>query len=217
MSREFWDQAWSAGRIGFHQPAVNPDLERAAPWFLDDAPHRVLVPLCGKTVDMHWLAARGHEVVGVEITAQGVEAFFAEAGLAPEVRPLGPHTAWRAGRITVLQGDIFDLAGAELLPFDRIWDRAAMIALPPELRPAYQRLLAARIEAGATLLLNVLEYDTGRMNGPPFSVAAAEVEMAFIRQHVRLLDQEDQLDDRWRERGHDWITRHLFRVEARPR
>jgi thiopurine S-methyltransferase len=212
MGDTFWDKAWAEGRIGFHQAGVHVDLLAAAPWFLAEGPHRVLVPLCGKTVDLAWLGEQGHEVVGVELTEQGARAFFSERGLVPTEAPRGAYTALRAGRITILRGDIFDLHTAGEAPFTRIWDRAAMIALPPELRAPYQQLIAGVIASGATLLLNVLEYDATRMSGPPFCVPAAEVEAAFAHLPITLLDREDQMDDRWRERGHEWMTRHLYRV-----
>ena len=212
MPANFWETAWAERRIGFHQPEVNADLVSEAGWFLDDKPHRVLVPLCGKTVDMAWMAARGHEVVGVELTEQGAGEFFADRGLTPTATPAGAFTALRAGGITLLRGDIFDLATAGEAPFDRIWDRAAMIALPPEVRRRYQDHMAALVGAGATMLLNVLEYDPTRMQGPPFTVTAAEVETAFAGLPFTLLDRADQMDDRWRERGHTWMTRHLYRV-----
>lgn len=217
MAANFWETAWAERRIGFHQPEVNADLVSEAPWFLDDRPHRVLVPLCGKTVDMKWLAARGHEVVGVELTEQGAHEFFADRGLTPTASSVGAFTALRAGAITILRGDIFDLHTADEAPFDRIWDRAAMIALPPDLRPRYQAQMADLVGAGATMLLNVLEYDPTRMTGPPFSVPAAEVEAAFAGLPVTLLARADQMDDRWRERGHSWMTRHLYRVGAAGR
>ena len=217
MAANFWETAWAERRIGFHQPEVNADLVSEAPWFLDDRPHRVLVPLCGKTVDMAWMAARGHEVVGVELTEQGAHEFFADRGLTPTASSVGAFTALRAGAITILRGDIFDLHTADEAPFDRIWDRAAMIALPPDLRPRYQAQMADLVGAGATMLLNVLEYDPTRMTGPPFSVPAAEVEAAFAGLPVTLLARADQMDDRWRERGHSWMTRHLYRVGAAGR
>lgn len=217
MAANFWETAWAERRIGFHQPEVNADLVSEAGWFLDDKPHRVLVPLCGKTVDMAWMAARGHEVVGVELTEQGAHEFFADRGLTPTASSVGAFTALRAGAITILRGDIFDLHTADEAPFDRIWDRAAMIALPPDLRPRYQAQMADLVGAGATMLLNVLEYDPTRMTGPPFSVPAAEVEAAFAGLPVTLLARADQMDDRWRERGHSWMTRHLYRVGAAGR
>ena len=212
MPANFWETAWAERRIGFHQPEVNADLASAAHWFLDDRPLRVFVPLCGKTVDMTWMAAMGHEVVGVELTEQGVAEFFADQGLTPSIASRGRFTAYRAGRITLLRGDVFDLPTAGEAPFDRIWDRAAMVALPPELRPPYQALLSALVTEGATMLLQVLEYDSTRMQGPPFTISPAEVEAAFFRVPIYLLDRADQMDDRWRERGHTWMTRHLYRV-----
>lgn len=77
-----WEGRWGDGYIAFHQPKVHPALsaneEALFPGGAADRPHRVLVPLCGKTVDMPHLAAKGHEVVGVDGVALAAEQFAAE-------------------------------------------------------------------------------------------------------------------------------------------
>src|SRR3546814_8021419 len=90
---------------------------------------RVFVPLCGKSLDMAWLAARGHRVLGVELSPLAVGQFFDENGLAPTKResPLGTH--FTAGPIEIICGDAFALDAQTLADCAAVYDRAALIAL----------------------------------------------------------------------------------------
>ncbi len=135
MDPSFWHARWQANQIGFHEGRPNSYLER----FADRLPAgaRVLVPLCGKANDLAYLASRGHTVIGVELVEAAVAAFFAEHDLAPTRAPLADHVAYQAGEITVLAGDWFATTAALLGDVDAIYDRAALIALPPELRRRY--------------------------------------------------------------------------------
>lgn len=65
-------ERWREGRIGWHQPDGNASLRRH---WRGTGP-RVLVPLCGKTPDLVWLAEWGNEVVGVELSEIAVQSFF---------------------------------------------------------------------------------------------------------------------------------------------
>lgn len=190
---EFWHQRWATQQIGFHEGAPNRHLVR----FWPDLPaaSRVLVPLCGKSADLEWLAARGHAVVGVELSPIACAAFFAERDLSPVVTPEGPFTAWRAGEVTILQGDVFDLTGT----FDAVWDRAALIALPPDVRARYAPHVRARLAPGAPLLLVTLDYDASRHDGPPFAVTEAETRALYPG--AALLAREEVDEARWRAIG----------------
>ena len=82
MDADFWLQKWQEGQIGFHRHDVMPLLQKHWPSLQLPEASRVLVPLCGKSLDMHWLAAQGHRVLGVELSPLAVTQFFDEAGLA---------------------------------------------------------------------------------------------------------------------------------------
>lgn len=182
MHPDFWHARWREGRIGFHEGTVNAYLRRF--WDVDPAA-RVLVPLCGKTHDLHWLAARGHHVTGVELSALACEAVFAEHGLRPIVSEDGAFVTHAAGGLEVLQGDFFALRGA----WDALWDRAALIALPPELRPRYVAHLRSLLRPGARGLIVTLDYPQEEREGPPFSVPADEVRALWPE--ARLLLREE--------------------------
>jgi len=176
MDPEFWHARWHQGRTGFHRPEVNPLLEEHFPTLALAAGARVLVPLCGKTLDLGWLARHGYAPVGVEISPVAVEAFFAEAGIEPDRSREGPFELWQGDGIEILCGDFFETDPERTGSFDAIWDRAALIALPHHMRPAYVRHCAALLHADAPGLLVSIDYDPGQMDGPPFAVPPAELE-----------------------------------------
>lgn len=194
MDADFWKQRWQEGRIGFHQDRVTPLLEMH--WqelgLRPDA--TVLVPLAGKSLDMDWLAARGHRVIGVELSELAVHQFFSERGLDPAVHEDGNGTYHRVGDIVMLLGDAFALDDALLASCDAVFDRAALIALPPALRKRYADELYARMPAGCACLLITLEYPQHEKEGPPFSVGAHEVQSLFSPEwKIELLERKDIL------------------------
>ena len=175
MDPEFWHRRWREGRIGFHQDSVTPLL--AEFWPALAVPHgsRVFVPLAGKSLDLAWLAAQGCRVLGVELSPLAVQQFFAEHGLRPQVRDSRHGRHYLAGGIELICGDAFDLDADVLAECAAVYDRAALIALPPPLRRRYVRELYARLPAGCRGLLVTLEYPQHEKQGPPFSVPEAEV------------------------------------------
>ena len=132
MDADFWQQRWREGRIGFHQDRPTPLLEQY--WDAVGVAHgaRVLVPLCGKSLDLAWLAARGHEVLGVELSRLAIEQFFAEHALTPSVHETanGRHSV--AGPIELIEGDAFALDG----------DLVGMAMVPQPAGPAADRAIA---------------------------------------------------------------------------
>ena len=109
MDADFWLQRWREGQIGFHRGEVMPLLEQYWPSLDAPAGSRVFVPLAGKSLDMHWLAAQGLQVLGCELSPLAVEAFFAEAGITPQVQLDTDGSHHRAGAIELVQGDVFAL------------------------------------------------------------------------------------------------------------
>ena len=195
MDAGFWQQRWQEGRIGFHQERPTPLMERH--WdAVGVAPGaRVLVPLCGKSLDMAWLAARGHRVLGVELSLLAIEQFFAEHALAPDVHETTNGRHFVAGPIELIQGDAFELDAEVLAGCDAVYDRAALIALPAELRRRYRDTVYARLPRGCRGLLVTLEYPQSEKQGPPFSVDGDEVDALFgDAWSVECLERNDILD-----------------------
>lgn len=194
MDPEFWEERWREGRIGFHQQQVTPLLERHWEGIGVPSGGRVFVPLAGKSLDMAWLASRGHPVLGVELSELAVAQFFAEHGLTPDVHRsrLGAH--YRAGAIELIAGDVFALDANDLADCAGVFDRAALIALPPALRVRYARGPYAALPAGCRGLLVTIEYPQDEKAGPPFSVPEAEVRSLYGDDwHVDVLERRDIL------------------------
>ncbi len=175
MDHQFWLDKWRANQLGFHRDSVHPFLTEHWP-ALGLAPgSRALVPLCGKALDLHWLAEAGHRVLGIELSELAVAAFFAEAGLRPTIDQAGPFRRYRAGPIEILAGDFFDLTVALAGEVAAIFDRAALVALPEPQRRAYVAKIRSLTAPGTAVLLVTLEYPGGAINPPPFSLDAASV------------------------------------------
>lgn len=181
MNPEFWHQRWADNQIGFHQDTPTPLLMKHWP-SLGIAPDaRVFVPLCGKSLDLAWFAAQGYRVLGVELSQLAVEQFFAEHGFEPEVRASEYGRHYRAGEIELLCGDVFALDAEVLRDCAAVFDRAALIALPPELRQRYVDEVYAKLPAGCRGLAITLEYPQVEREGPPFAVPEAEVHVLYGR------------------------------------
>ncbi|WMC11902.1 thiopurine S-methyltransferase [Oceanimonas pelagia] len=178
MDPQFWHQRWQTSRIGFHQGDINTHLR--ACWHHTEARPgtEVLVPLCGKSRDMHWLAEQGHSVAGFELSPLAIGDFFAEAGLAPLCQSEGPFVRWQRPPFNLYEGDFFraDTLGRQ---FALAYDRAALIALPPAMRPGYAALLAALMQAGGRMLLITVNHDGPEEQAPPFAVDETEVKALF--------------------------------------
>ena len=146
MDRAFWLDRWEQNQIGFHEGEVNSHLQEF--WGrLGVAPgSRIFVPLCGKSRDLLWLRAQGHEVFGVEWSPVAVRDFFAENGLTPECGRGDGYEECIADGIRMRCGDFFHLERNDLSGVSGVYDRASLIALPPETRAAYAAHLLGRLQ-----------------------------------------------------------------------
>ncbi len=210
----FWQQRWREQRIGFHVPAVNEALVRWWPTLGLAPGSRVLVPLCGKSLDLWWLRDAGHEVVGVELSDLACEQVFTERGAVPHVALRGPHVSRTVPGLTVLKGDFFALKPAE--PFDAVWDRAALIALPPDLRLRYVARMAKLLSPSARGLLVTLEYDQTQRQGPPWAVMPDEVRSGYGR-HFAVDELTRAPEAGGEERLRRWGLAHMDQVVWRLR
>lgn len=185
MKASRWLESWKKGKIGFHQKKFNSQLQKhwSALQLSSDAP--VFVPLCGKSLDMLMLHDLGHPVVGVELSEIAVEAFFAENSLSYERTSTGNLQeftgAGNAAGIRLFVGDLFELEMAQTGPLKGFYDRASMVALPPEMRQQYIDKLASLLDTGAQGLLISLSYDPSKMEGPPFSVPDDEIQARYAK------------------------------------
>lgn len=218
MDREFWLQRWARGEIGFHQAEVNVYLQRYWGVLGVLAGATVLVPLCGKSRDMTWLLAQGYAVVGVEISRKAAEEFFQENDLRPECTQRSPFDQYSAAGIDLLVGDVFDLEPNAVGPVEAVYDRAALVALPPAMRAHYAVCLSALLSPGAPMLLITFEYDQNQMTGPPFAVHETEVQALYSDAfQLETLSAVDVLDSypRFAERGLTSLRERVYRLTRR--
>lgn len=174
MDTEFWHTRWEKGEIGFHEGEANALMVQHIS-ALNLAPGaRIFVPLCGKTRDIVWLLRQGYRVAAAELSKHAVEQFFDELRMTPQVRPSGEVLHYHAKDLDVFVGDIFSLGAADLAPLDAVYDRAALVALPQDLRLRYAAHLAD-VTGDVQQLVICFEYDQTVMSGPPFSVDVGEV------------------------------------------
>ena len=187
MDETFWQQRWRDNKTSFHEGRPNALLTAEFRRLALRSDGRVFVPLCGKSGDLDWLLAQGCRVAGIEFNRSAVEAAFERLRLRPDVTVdiAGPSRLIRyeSGALTLFAGDFFDLTAELLGPVDAVYDRAALVALPQDRRPEYARHLTA-ITDGAPQLLITYEYDQTQMDGPPFSVDAAETARLYDRSHL---------------------------------
>ena len=199
MEPKFWQERWARNQIGFHLSEVNPYLQRHWPQLAVAEGSKVLVPLCGKSLDLVWLASHGLRVMGVELSEQAVEAFFSEQNLVPRITRRNAFTVYQADLIEVWCGDFFALDAEALVGCAALYDRAALIALPPLMRAQYAEHLSRLLPSGCQGLLITLDYDQTQKAGPPFAVTDDEVKVLFGSDWtLRALQEQDVLEESWK-------------------
>ncbi len=214
MDKSFWLERWEHNETGFHQSEVNEYLHRHWP-AIAPAAGRIFVPLCGKSLDMVWLRHQGHSVVGVELSDKAAQAFFLENQKNPVHVQLPGFQSFSAEGIEILCGDFFELRKSHLENVTAAYDRAALVAMPPEMRDAYARHMATLMADGTRLLLVTFDYDSTKMTGPPFAVSPDEVQRLFSPAgQVHHLESRNAMSDnpRFRERGASRIEEHAFLI-----
>src|SRR5690349_18438288 len=128
MDAGFWHERWETNDIAFHKNEANPLLVRCFAALSLSKGSRVFVPLCGKTLDIHWLLSEGFRVAGAELSKVAIEQLFTELGVEPKVSRDGEVDHYSATNIDVFVGDIFQLSSEVLGPVDAVYDRAALVA-----------------------------------------------------------------------------------------
>ncbi|QJI28257.1 thiopurine S-methyltransferase [Pseudomonas sp. ADAK18] len=199
MEPRFWHERWARNQIGFHLSEVNPYLPQHWSGLGLANGGRVLVPLCGKSLDLLWLASQGHRVLGVELSEKAIEEFFSEQGLTPQISRQAVFKVYQAGSIELWCGDFFALEAGMVADCTALYDRAALIALPPLMREQYAAHLNRVLVAGCQGMLITLDYDQARKAGPPFAVTDQEVRLLFGgRWQMSVVDERDILGESWK-------------------
>ncbi len=191
MEVSFWLEKWEKNHIAFHEGDANALLVRHVESLSLMADSRVFLPLCGKTRDIAWLLSKGYRVIGAELSQSAIEQLFAELGVEPTVSKLAGFKRYSANDIDIFVGDIFELSAAMIGEVDAVYDRAALVALPLEMRQQYSAHLLTLVDSAPQLLIS-FEYDQSLLPGPPFSVSANEVKQHYQESYsVTLLESID--------------------------
>ena len=207
---KYWHNRWDKQLTGWHRDVFNDLLEKH--WSSIDPPKEgeVLVPLCGKSLDMIWLAKQGHKVTGLELVQQAIETFFLENKLESSTIKVDKHIKHSSPPFTIFQGNIFDLQSG-MIQADAWYDRAAMVALPNSLREEYVKQIYNQTKPGAVGLLITFSYPEEEMEGPPFSLPDQAVmdyfSNGFEVESLEKIDLEDEKD-----RGLSKVTSTVFKI-----
>jgi SAM-dependent methyltransferase len=157
----FWDERFAAGFTPWDARGVPPAFGR---WLGSStgpaAGTRVLIPGCGAAYEVAALVARGCDVLAIDYSAAAIER-------ARQV--LGPAFADR-----LLQADFFAFDAA---PFDWIYERAFLAALPPRLWTPWGQRCAQLLRQGGCMagFFFVDEAAAEPRRGPPFAVTSTEL------------------------------------------
>lgn len=191
MEHHFWHTKWGKNEIGFHEPEGNAHLVKYAHVLLEHDSPRVFVPLCGKTKDIAWLLSKECDVVGAELSELAVQQLFEELGVVPTITKTRHHLRYEHANLVVFVGDIFNLQSDDIGLITGIYDRAALVALPEQMRNQYSTHLS-NITHNAPMLIVSFEYNQSEMAGPPFSVSQQTVKSLYSKTYtVNVLEQSD--------------------------
>ncbi len=215
MEREFWLERWEKNQLGWHLSDTNPMLARY--WGALDVTRGagVFVPLCGKSLDMRYLESLGHTVVGVELSEAAIQAYFEERGEQPSRDELFYLVRYEGPQTTIYCGDFFDLHAPDILGIRAVYDRGALIALPPSVREKYVDHMLRIVPEHAHILLIALEYDQSRISGPPHAVSESEIVSLYSpRCRVELLDRvaTSELPPRFVEAGVEGAAETVYHI-----
>ncbi|KTD57467.1 thiopurine S-methyltransferase [Legionella shakespearei] len=202
--QQFWLDLWHEGRTSFHKGEVNPDLSAFWPEMNLPADSSVLVPLCGKSLDMLWLCQQGLYVTGIELSEQAVQQFADEHQIEFQQERFGTTRRFFTDRLQIWVADVFILEPSLISSVDALYDRAALIALPQQLRSAYARRCLNWLKHEGRILLKTMHYDQEAMEGPPYSVSDEEVrelykscsEIRCVKQSTEAVEKSNHLHDR---------------------
>lgn len=184
-----WLERWEKREIGFNQNRVNAFLIKYFKKLNLEKNANILVPLCGKSIDIAWFLSEGFSVTGIELSEIAVEELFLELGITPIISNLGEVKLYSSEQLNLFVGDIFKVTSKMIGEIDAIYDRAAIVALTKELRIKYAEHLRS-ISNNAPQLLLCFEYDQSLMNRTPYSVDELEVKMHYAQHYeIELLER----------------------------
>lgn len=218
MEPNFWEEAWKNGQIGFHQSAYNKHLVKYYDQFNLHKNDEILVPLCGKTLDMNFLLEKQLCVTGVELVEEAILEYLRENKISTvETKNFGIYKIYSKDMLSLYQGD-FHLFHETGKKFKAIFDRASMIALPPAMREIHAKVLNELTEINGKIMLITLEYDQAKVDGPPHSIQETEVQSLFKRNfeiHVLKTETTSDIGPKFKNNGINHVTQKVYMLTKR--
>ena len=164
LSAGWWEEKWDIAQTGWRREENNAGttlfadnlalVERTLNTKLTGTDRKALVPLCGDSSVVTFLAQKGYEVVAIDFAETAVKKLRAKIAAEPEAVQK---------RITVVEGDLFDFDLPEgEAKFDFIYDKSAFVQIDPARRLAYAEKLRSLTTDTATCYLQ------GVMRSPLF-------------------------------------------------
>lgn len=193
---KFWNTRYAAGRTPWDFGGVPAALGRFVTTNAATLRHgmRVLIPGCGSGYEIAAFAAAGCAVTAIDLSAVAVARVRREFGALASLR--------------IVEGDFFT-EKFSAAPFDLIYERTFLCALPPALWPRMVARTAELLRPGGVLAGFYLFGD--KDDGPPFGLAPDEPAKLFAA-HFDLARDEavppaESLAffagrERWQERTH---------------
>lgn len=190
MKHEFWHDKWQSNNIGFHLSNPNPLLIKHIHSLNLQPQARIFIPLCGKSLDIHWLLEQGFHVTGIDLSPIAIEELISELKLEFTVSQVGDLIHYHHQNIDLYVGDFFELSLSHISKIDATYDRAALVALPEHMREAYTQHLVQLTQNAPQLLIS-FEYDQDLLAAPPFSVPEQEIRKYYAsRYEIKQLASE---------------------------
>ncbi len=214
MDAQFWHERWEKQQIGFHLDKVNPLLVEFEQTCFKPAP--IFVPLCGKSRDMLYLAQAGYAVSGIELSERALRDFQDESSIVLEEQQADGFIKFSGPNLHLYCGDFFKLTPKSVESIHQLYDRAALIALPPHMRPKYVDHLLTVMPRPLSIMLITLSYPQEQMKGPPFSVPDEEVRSLFQdATHIERLHYTSILEkeDRFRQKGLTELHEAVYHIQ----
>ena len=177
-----WLSLWEQGRTPWQQ--VEPDKRLQKHIHLltkGQSSISIFVPLCGKSLDLVWLATQGHSVVGVELSPIAARQLFEENSLPYSATEGEQFTVFKAEgiKLTIFVGSMFNLTPDLTGLCDAVWDCRSLVAVGVADRENYIRIIRSILKPDGVILMTRLEYNPTEHPGPPFILTTDIVESLF--------------------------------------
>lgn len=181
----YWMHTEAAAMLVKYYSRLNPEGQA----------RKMLIPLCGKTLDLEWLSNQGVPlVVGVDCLLSVLKEVCARSNRTWTTKSVSGEGGSdftllerSDGKMKLFSGDILQFSPEVEGTFDAMWERGSLIILPPKDVKKYVKLLKRLLIPGGRILLESIEFDkdaidpstTDFMPFPPFPYFLKDIKSLF--------------------------------------